>query len=265
MPLSRFVSFVQVQYMYVFAIALPYTNPYRYNHYVVSLAHHVIAGWFLKSRLSLRNSFVKYIVTGLDRYIRTAHQERVKAGDYVGTPLVNEDSSSRKRSSSLKEQSSANRDQAQAQALTRKSNDDLFVFHMELAETCIDFLARHIFSPCAALPKRLATTDYILAGGQSRSWLVGHNVVTITTSGCSGVPKGNNSGDLCERCSTLCRMSFQGAAAGGGGLNSSSTSTSSANMCFPQKRYTKASLQHSRFVGWFGRRRFSFRSFVHSG
>lgn len=49
--------------MSVFAIALPYTNPFKYNHYTVSLAHHVIAVWFLKCRLPFRRDFVKFITT----------------------------------------------------------------------------------------------------------------------------------------------------------------------------------------------------------
>jgi tuberous sclerosis protein 2 len=49
--------------MSVFAISLPYTNPFKYNHYTVSLAHHVIAVWFLKCRLPFRRDFVKFITT----------------------------------------------------------------------------------------------------------------------------------------------------------------------------------------------------------
>lgn len=54
-------NFVADQYMALFAIALPYTNPFKYNHYIVSLAHHVIAVWFLKCRLPFRKDFVKFI------------------------------------------------------------------------------------------------------------------------------------------------------------------------------------------------------------
>ena len=63
----------------MFAAALPYTNPYRYNHYVISLAHHVIAGWFLKSRQKFRYNFVKYIVTGLDQVSNRALLKAVSA------------------------------------------------------------------------------------------------------------------------------------------------------------------------------------------
>lgn len=56
-----FANFVADQYMAVFAISLPYTNPFKYNHYTVSLAHHVIAVWFLKCRLPFRKDFVRFI------------------------------------------------------------------------------------------------------------------------------------------------------------------------------------------------------------
>lgn len=56
-----FSNFVPDQYMAVFAITLPYTNPFKYNHYTVSLAHRVIAIWFLKCRTSFRRNFVEFI------------------------------------------------------------------------------------------------------------------------------------------------------------------------------------------------------------
>ena len=34
----------------------------RYSHYTVSLAHHVIAMWFLKCRIPYRKGFVRFII-----------------------------------------------------------------------------------------------------------------------------------------------------------------------------------------------------------
>lgn len=56
-----YASFVSDQYMSIFAIAIPYTNPFKFNHYIVSLAYHVIAMWFLKCRLPFRRAFVQFI------------------------------------------------------------------------------------------------------------------------------------------------------------------------------------------------------------
>lgn len=56
-----YANFTSEQYMSVFAIAIPYTNPFKFNHYIVSLAYHVIAMWFLKCRLPFRRAFVPFI------------------------------------------------------------------------------------------------------------------------------------------------------------------------------------------------------------
>lgn len=69
---------------------------------------------------------------------------------------LNEDSSSRKRSTSLTERGSRNSSSGRNHSEMRPlMNEGLKSFHAELAETCIDFLARHTFSPCSTLPKRL--------------------------------------------------------------------------------------------------------------
>lgn len=67
---------------------------------------------------------------------------------------LNEDSSNRKRSTSLTERGSRNTNVRNGSDMRPPINDNLKSFHAELAETCIDFLARHTFSPCSALPKR---------------------------------------------------------------------------------------------------------------
>lgn len=261
--------------MYVFAISIPYTNPHKYDHYTVSLAHHVIAGWFLKCRLPLRRNFVNYIIKGFETNVQMPFDE-VKKVDFSA---VNEDSSNRKRSSSLTEQGTKNRERPSLQHLRFKSDEAaVYNFHMELAETCIDFLARHTFSPCSALPKRLPTADFLLAGGQALTWLVGHNLITITTSGCSSTPIRNG---LCDRCSLLCKPPVLNHMQTGmtGGMTTTTTatatagtlkcnningnnngSTSSNGATSPEtlstkvsdsdgsmnKRYTKASFQHNR-------------------
>lgn len=211
LPNDRIANFRVVEYMYVLAMSFPYTNPYRYDHYTVSLAHHVIAGWFLKCRLPMRKNLVYYIVKGLESYVHTPFQD-------------NEDSSNRKRSSSLTEQGSKRRgagdrtsiqqqqqQQAQQQQQQQPSqqrplkpnfNSDLYNFHSELAETCIDFMANHTYSPCSGLAKRSPAAEFLLRGGQSNTWLVGHNLITVTTSGCSAVPFRNG---LCDRCYTMCK------------------------------------------------------------
>ncbi|XP_055530935.1 tuberin isoform X2 [Wyeomyia smithii] len=267
LPNDRIANLRVLEHMYVVAMSFPYTNPYRYDHYTVSLAHHVIAGWFLKCRLPMRKNLVDYIVKGLESYIHTPFQDVSKPrADFS---QINEDSSNRKRSSSLTEQSSKRRGagdrnsiQQQSSQRSSKPNNDLYIFHSELAETCIDFMANHTFSPCGGMSKRSPAAEFLLRGGQSNTWLVGHNLITITTSGCSAVPLRNG---LCDRCYQMCKehstksepstvstglppmspeSSFASNKDSGVVVPGSSTVTAAENQPI-NKRYTKASLQHS--------------------
>ncbi|KAK4874613.1 hypothetical protein RN001_013973 [Aquatica leii] len=205
-----FVNFVGDQYMAVFAISLPFTNPFKYNHYIVSLAHHVIAVWFLKCRMPFRRDFITYISKGLQTNVLVPFEET----NTLRTDLskLNEDSSNRKRSSSLTEQSSRRRERASTIAradgklaldFRHITDRTLQTFYEELTETCQDLMARYTFSSCSALPRRSPTTEYILSGGHSTTWFLGNKLITITTSGCTQKALRNG---LCDKCLTMCRL-----------------------------------------------------------
>lgn len=194
-----FTNLSQKQFSYVFATCLPYTSPARYDHYIVSLAHHIIASWFLKSRLQWRKGYADYIIEGIakniDKSLKDAKSQQKQALADEGKDFpVNEDSSLRKRSSSLTEQSSRRREvnnpnvlkmKQKVQSLQNSNNFDMHSFHIELIETCIDFMARNTFSLSSALPKRIPAADFLLrGGGQTKTWIIGNNVVTITTNAC---------------------------------------------------------------------------------
>ncbi|XP_014260624.1 tuberin [Cimex lectularius] len=199
-----FANFVGDQYMSVFAISLPYTNPFRYNHYTVSLAHHVIAAWFLKCRLPFRRDFVKFITTGLKANLIPFEEGHLTA---TKPEIINEDSSNRKRSSSLTEQGSRKPGTPPVSAridLKPHTNNTLTgAFHKELTETCLDLMAMYTFSTCSPLPRRQSTAELLLNGGQSMKWLLGNKLITVTTSGCT--LKALKHG-LCDRCFQVCRI-----------------------------------------------------------
>nr|XP_023024148.1 tuberin [Leptinotarsa decemlineata] len=203
-PVLEFIS----KYMAVFAISLPYTNPFRYDHYTVSLAHHVIAVWFLKCRLPFRKDFVKFITNGLQTNVLIPFEETKTTIFNQNLSELNQDSSDRKRSSSLTEQGSRRRTANVSavrmdKAVLKKSSPEksLMTFYEELTETCIDLMARYAFSPCSALPRRLPVAEFLLNGGQSMCWLIGNKLFTVTTSGCSQKILKNG---LCDKCWTLC-------------------------------------------------------------
>ncbi|CAM4470418.1 unnamed protein product [Leuciscus chuanchicus] len=218
-----YANFVAEQYVSVFAISLPYTNPSKFNQYIVSLAHHVIAMWFIRCRLPFRKDFVQYITKGLRsnallpfddtleqssfRARSTSLNERPKSlrttkvakqGPSANSPVKDlKDLSAmdafRSRSISVSEHA-VRRMQTSTTTCSLGSADEnavmqaddaLKTVHLELTETCLDMMARYVFSNFSALPKRSPIAEFLLSGGPSMTWLVGNKLVTITTSGGS--------------------------------------------------------------------------------
>uniref|UniRef100_H3BY97 TSC complex subunit 2 n=1 Tax=Tetraodon nigroviridis TaxID=99883 RepID=H3BY97_TETNG len=220
-----YANFVAEQYVSVFAISLPYTNPSKFNQYIVSLAHHVIAMWFIRCRLPFRKDFVQYITKGLrsnallpfdDSHEQSSFRARstslnerpksLRAAKVVkATAAVANNSSSpakelrdlsamdafRSRSISVSEHAvrrmhtsttTCSLGSADENAVTQ-ADEGLKTVHLELTETCLDMMARYVFSNFSALPKRSPIAEFLLAGGRSMTWLVGNKLVTITTSG----------------------------------------------------------------------------------
>ncbi|XP_068448418.1 tuberin isoform X1 [Clinocottus analis] len=220
-----YANFVAEQYVSVFAISLPYTNPSKFNQYIVSLAHHVIAMWFIRCRLPFRKDFVQYITKGLRsnallpfddgheqssfRARSTSLNERPKSlraakVAKAAAAVANSSSSPvkelrdlsamdafRSRSISVSEHAvrrmhtsttTCSLGSADENAVTQ-ADEGLKTVHLELTETCLDMMARYVFSNFSALPKRSPIAEFLLAGGRSMTWLVGNKLVTITTGG----------------------------------------------------------------------------------
>ncbi|XP_043199620.1 tuberin-like [Amphibalanus amphitrite] len=224
--------FNEEKYMSIFAIVLPYTNPAKFNHYIVSLAHHVIAMWFLKCRVKYRRGVVKYIIKGLKTNFSSI-QELLRQQQASKQAADNEDSSNRRRSSSLSDRASQARGrETRTFPLSRRAQEtppdpggrrgslavgggpppppppppipvteELIKFHRELTETCVDLMSRYTGANFAVLPERTAVMELLLAGGLSNTWVIGNRLVTITVGGCGGTVFRRA---LCERCYNLC-------------------------------------------------------------
>ncbi|KAM4820069.1 tuberin isoform 4-T4 [Thomomys bottae] len=229
-------NFAAEQYASVFAISLPYTNPSKFNQYIVCLAHHVIAMWFIRCRLPFRKDFVPYITKGLRSNVllsfddtpekdsfrarSTSLNERPKSLRIArapkqglnNSPPVKEFKEScaaeafRCRSISVSEHvvrriqtslTSASLGSADENSMAQ-ADDSLKNLHLELTETCLDMMARYVFSNFTAVPKRSPVGEFLLAGGRTKTWLVGNKLVTVTTSVGTGTRSllGLDSGEL---------------------------------------------------------------------
>ncbi|KAK0152082.1 Tuberin [Merluccius polli] len=206
-----YANFVAEQYVSVFAISLPYTNPSKFNQYIVSLAHHVIAMWFIRCRLTFRKDFVQYITKGLRsnallpfddghepssfRARSTSLNERPKSlraakVARAAAAVANSSSSPvkelrdlsamdafRSRSISVSEHAvrrmhtsttTSSLGSADENAVTQ-ADEGLKTVHLELTETCLDMMARYVFSNFSALPKRCGWR-YDLAGWEQAGY-----------------------------------------------------------------------------------------------
>ncbi|XP_074867240.1 tuberin isoform X8 [Carettochelys insculpta] len=187
-------NFAAEQYASVFAISLPYTNPSKFNQYIVCLAHHVIAMWFIRCRLPFRKDFVPYITKGLRSNVLLSFDDTPEKDSFrARSTSLNERPKSRIQTSITSSSLGSADENSMAQA-----DDNLKNLHLELTETCLDMMARYVFSNFTAVPKRSPVGEFLLAGGRTKTWLVGNKLVTITTSVGAGTRSllGLDSGQL---------------------------------------------------------------------
>ncbi|XP_073414500.1 tuberin isoform X5 [Dendrobates tinctorius] len=171
-------NFAAEQYVSVFAISLPYTNPSKFNQYIVFLAHHVIAMWFIRCRLPFRRDFVPYITKGLRSNVLQSFDDTPEKGSFrARSTSLNERPKSRLQVSVTSSSLSSADESSMAQA-----DDSLKNLHLELTEICLDMMARYVFSNFTAVPKRSPVGEFLLDGGRTKTWLVGNKLVTVTTS-----------------------------------------------------------------------------------
>ncbi|EFX68537.1 putative tuberous sclerosis 2 isoform 3-like protein [Daphnia pulex] len=198
-------SFVEEQYLSIFAITLPFINPFKFNHYVVSLAHHVVSLWFLSCKLPLRKNFVCYIVKGFKNNVLIPCEEglsQMAQNQSASGQSSAEELSSRVRSGSFSRTGNV-RSTGAGDATKVTQDETRIMFHRELMETCADLMSRYTYGNSAPYAQQSDTVGKILKDGPSQTWLIGHKLVTITTSPCLRVA---NQRGLCDRCSLLCKL-----------------------------------------------------------
>lgn len=145
---SLYTNFVEEQYMSIFAMALSYTDSYRYSPYIVTLAHQIIADWFTRCRLTYRKGFVMLIKKAL-RSSTLINEKNEKDGDH-------------------------------------EKNNEIKLFHEEMTLICLDMMARYSYSNNIRTPRRSNVMELLLSTGISKTWVAENMLITITT--CSNIP-----------------------------------------------------------------------------
>ncbi|XP_067044886.1 tuberin-like isoform X1 [Acropora muricata] len=191
-----YTSFQDSQYKSVFAICLPYTDPYRYSQYTVTLAYHVIAAWFVRSRLAYRKAFVGFVSKGLKA--SAVNPERFDPRP--DSPAL---ATAKSHSNNVSNQPSPQTAPRSISPVTKKETDSSCELHSEMSEVCMDMMARYAFAPCMSQPNRTKAVEFMLASGHSRTWMINNTIVTISTSGTYVGLDG-----VCENCLALREQKF---------------------------------------------------------
>lgn len=185
-------NFSEDEYKFIFAIALPYTNPFRFSDYITCLAFRVIAMWYLNCRPSLRCAFVEFVKKSLQSNVIQPFKENPTAAIYLQTsspitqtppityscPTSMSPVDQRKRSSSLNTENSLRLQQiagSQAPKLSLQVNEDLI-------ETFADLLSRYTHGQCLAMAPKNQSIELLIDRSTSQTWLHGNSLVTITSS-----------------------------------------------------------------------------------
>ena len=157
-----FSNFVEDQYLSVFAIALPYTNPKRFNHFAVSLAYTVIILWYIKCRAPFRKGFVSFITKALKANIQEEVADKRTLTLSTSNPNI----------SALSPSTTTTTTTADRAAVDRKESApgrEMFLpldlkLHTELIECCVDLMARYAHSYFSLLPHRSPVAEFLLKG-----------------------------------------------------------------------------------------------------
>eukprot|EP00117_Sycon_ciliatum_P044088 scpid19069/ scgid31850/ Tuberin; Tuberous sclerosis 2 protein homolog len=202
---SLYASFNAEQYKSIFAIILPYVDPSQFSLYIVTLAHHVLALWFVRCRVPQKN-FVTFILNKL-RHISQHMQSNLRsssilsdtsvtsAGSGTVTPGL-EQSGRHSRHSGRGSDASPAVVRSHDFSRQQRLEENLHI-HEELCDVCLDMMMRYTHTACSTLHSWSPGSSKLLANGASSNWLIGHLVVTITT----GKPSADM--PISERSSTM--------------------------------------------------------------
>lgn len=186
-----YASFQDSQYKSVFAISLPYTDPFKYSQYTITLAYHVIAAWFIRSRVAYRKAFVGFVSKGIK-------SSAIIPDRYEPKPDSPSLATTKSRTGNSTNQPSPQIHNRSSSPVVHKETETACELHAEMSEVCMDMMARYTFAPCMSQPNRTKAVELMLANGHSRTWMIGNTIVTITTSGTYIGQDGN-----CDNCLAL--------------------------------------------------------------
>lgn len=188
-------NFSDEEYKFIFAIALPYTNPFRFTDYITCLAFRTIAMWYLNCRPSLRCAFVEFVKKSLQSNVIQPFKENstpaysLTSSPVTQTPPITYSCpptlspiDQRRRSASF---NTENNFKSMNNGVSSLSCTQLSLqLNEELIETFADLLSRYRHGQCLAIAPKSKFIDLLVDRSTNQTWLLGNSLITVT-SGCS--------------------------------------------------------------------------------
>lgn len=185
-------NFSDEEYKFIFAIALPYTNPFRFTDYITCLAFRTIAMWYLNCRPSLRCAFVEFVKRSLQSNVIQPFKENsapiysLTSSPVTHTPPITyscpptmSSIDQRRRSASFNTENSFKSSQGTTSATS--STQLSLQLNEELIETFADLLSRYRHGQSLAIAPKNKFAELLGDRSTSQTWLLGNSLITVTS------------------------------------------------------------------------------------
>ena len=130
-------------YISVLAIAIKYTNPLKFNSFIIQLAHYVICIWFIKCKPEIRKNYASFTFKGLHKEV-ILELELSKDTKSPNKPTIND-------TDNVKEDSSKPQTFTVTNSTTTNPNnkntltDSMKLFYKDLVEITMDFMSNNMY------------------------------------------------------------------------------------------------------------------------
>jgi hypothetical protein len=125
----------------VLAIAIKYTNPVKFNSFIIQLAHYVICIWFLKCKPEYRKNCASFTFKGLQKEV-ILELELSKDSKSPNKPANEQDNVNSSSSAPISSISNQTNNPTSKEDTKTKIvlTDSMKIFYKELVEVTMDFM-----------------------------------------------------------------------------------------------------------------------------
>ena len=213
---ALYKDFTEEEYKVVISVILPYTDPVKFDVYVIHFAHVVVCNWYVRCHYKHRPAFKEYILSQLRSTVKSV--DRQSRGSSLLKNELSRHSEKRKISTESKDSKTHQglrprsgdygrlsgpgtprtslRAAPSTESMSKTPDPERLSAHVQLIDVTEDLLERWMYSGRCNVIKKSPQLDLLFANKKTKTWVVGNTLVTISTSlSCE-----KSSSTSCQRC-----------------------------------------------------------------